>query len=41
LHLNAVHIRGHSSAYTVCTQLPLAVTKDELTASYRASTYPL
>jgi hypothetical protein len=33
-HLTAVHNRGRSSAYTVCTQLPLAVTRDELTGHH-------
>jgi hypothetical protein len=34
LHLTAVHNRGCSSTCTVCTQLPLAVMRDELTGHH-------
>jgi hypothetical protein len=33
-HLTAVHNRDRSSAYTVRTQLPLAVMRDELTGHH-------
>jgi hypothetical protein len=33
-NLIAVQNRGHSSAYTVCTQVPFAVTRDELTGHH-------
>jgi hypothetical protein len=33
-HLTAVHNRGRSSACTVCKQLPLAVTRDQLTRQH-------
>jgi hypothetical protein len=36
-HLTAVHRKGSSSAYTVCTQLPLAVMRNELTGHHIVS----